>query len=463
MKPRRIFYDSSVNFRNIPISKLVLAVIIGICSSLVIYSFFYVLRESFRVMSIGFDFVPQIISEENRRYYNLFFAGLSVIFGNSIALNFIFSKPQKITHRFNSKRKRLLNDNIFLSFNFSYWFAKIGLVFGVFSMCCMDFEFLPYFKDLSFLLLVVLYLESLKSLGQLLSNSQRLKFVLIHFSCLLLLSFSLSKLNVVDYRILDEMMLENSPIMDFPYSNFYNDDESIYRPTMEFKVEVDKNGKIKIYANEKNWSIKEVPKIILLERASIREEMTPFLIVNIIADKSIKIDVIKQLELLMYSVNQRRVSYTVRTDDLLFSRFERRGIKKRITPNILDLKKETDSFPHLDMFFTVNNDNITDTIKIQIGKNVLFNGKKTINNEGLKNRFIQTHTISTAFEYDFQEDATYQDYIDVLAAHFSAVEKLRKEKQTIFINFDYQRNESYDKEQSQLRKKFPIIILEKFN
>lgn len=186
MKLRRLFYDSSVNFRNISISKVVFATVIGICSSIVIYSFFYVLRESFRVMSIWFDYVPQILSEENRSYYNLFFAGLSVVLGNSIALNFVFSKPQKITHTFNSKRKRLLNDNIFLSFNFSYWFAKIGLVFGVFSMCCMDFEFLPYFKNLSFLLLAVLYLESHKSLGQLLHNSQRLKFGLVNFLVLLL-------------------------------------------------------------------------------------------------------------------------------------------------------------------------------------------------------------------------------------------------------------------------------------
>ena len=461
MKLRRLFYDSSVNFRNISISKVILAVVIGICSSIVIYSFFYVLRESFRVMSIGFDYVPQIISEENRRYYNLFFAGLSVDFGNSIALNFIFSKPQKITHRFNSKRKRLLNDNIFLSFNFSYWFAKVGLIFGVFSMCCMDFEFLPYFKNLSFLLLVVLYLESLKALGQLLKNSQRIKFVLIHFSCLLLVTFSLSKLNVVDYKGLDKMMLENNPLIDFHYSNFYNDDES-YRPSIQLKLKVEENGKINVFAYDEKRLLKDVPSIILKQRASMREENIPYLIVDIIADKHTNINVIKNLELQLYSINQRRVSYTVRTDDFLFSRFERRGIKKRVTPSVLDLRKTSDSFPYLDAFFE-KNDNSLDTIKIKIGKNILIDNKLALNSEDLINRFMQSHSKTIAFEYDYQEDATYQDYINVLAAHFSTVEKLRKEKQTIFINYEYQRDESYDEEQSQLREQFPIIILEKFN
>jgi len=462
MKLRHLFYDSTVNFRNVSISKVALAILIGICSSIVIYSFFYVLRESFRVMSIGFDYVPKIVSEENRRYYNLFFAGLSVIFGNSIALNFIFSKPQKITHRFNSKRKRLLNDNIFLSFNFSYWFAKIGLIFGVFSMCCMDFEFLPYFKNVSFLLLVVLYLESFKALGQLLNNSQRLKFYLIHFLCLLLVTFSLSKLNVVDYKGLDKMMLENNPLMDFPYSNFYNDDESIYRPTLQLKLEVEQKDSINVYSNDKKWALKDVPIIVLGHKATMREEMTPFLTVNLIADKTTKVNVIKDLELLMYSINQKGISYSVRTDDLLFSRFERRGIKKRITPNILDLKKETDSFPHLDMFYNANN-NITDTIKIQIGENILFDNKHIENDEDLVNRFIQSYSKTTAFEYDYHEDTTYQDYIIVLAAHFSAVYKLRENKQTVFLNNPYAWNESYREEQNELKRQFPILVLEKFD
>lgn len=460
MKLRRLFYDSSINFRNIPISKIVLAVVIGICSSLVIYSFFYVLRESFRVMSIGFDYVPQILSEENRNYYNLFFAGLSVIFGNSIAFNFIFSKPQQITHRFNSKRKRLLNDNIFLSFNFSYWFTKIGLVFGVFSMCCMEFEFLPYFKNMSFLLLIVLYLESLKAFGQLLSNSQRLKFVLIQFSCLLLVTFFLSKLNVVDYRALDDMLLKKNPIIDVPYSSFYNDDKD-YRRTIQLKLQVDENNKITIYANDEKWFLKEVPEIILGQRASMREENIPYLIVDIIAEENIKIDIIKDLELLLYSVNQRRVSYLVRTDDLLFSRFERRGIKKMITPNIPNFNKEPPNFLH-QVYYNANT-NITDTIRVQIGKNILFDNKQVVNIEDLENNFFQKYSKTTAFEYDYQEDATYQDYINVLGAHFSAVYKLREDKQTVFLNNPYEWNELYKEEQDELRKQFPIRILEKFD
>lgn len=463
MKLNHLFYDSSVNYRNISISKVVMSIVIGVSSAIVIYSFFYVLRETFRLMSIGFGNTPLILSEVNRNFYNLFFSGLSVIFGNSIAISFIFSKPQRIVHRFNSKRKRLLNDQVFLSFNFSYWFAKIGLVFGIFSMCCMDFEFMPYFKHISILLLVVLYLESFKSLGLLLKNSQRLRFIFIHFLTLIVLTFLLSKINVVDYKKLDQNMLEVKPIIDFPYSNFYNDDKFGYRNSLEIKLMVEGENNIFVFVNERKWKLENVPSIIDSERSSMREELIHFLKVIIIADKNTKISDIKKLELLLFSVNQRMISYTVSTDDLLFSRFERRGIRKLITQNILNIKNNIDNIQYLEIPYQENT-NLNDTIKITVEKKALFWKNEILNNNiELENRLAKTHLESTIFEYNYQSDVTFQEYISVLAAHFSTVEKLRKEKQTIFKKNQYERNESYNEEQKKLRESFPIFILEKFN
>lgn len=462
MKFRRLFYDSSINFRSISISKLLLSIIIGIGSAIVIYSFFYILRESFRLMSFGFGNIPLILSETNRNFYNLFFSGLSFVFGNSIALNFIFSKPQRITHRFNPKRKRLLNDNIFLSFNFSYWFTKMGLAIGIFSMNFMDFEFLPYLRNIAILLLLVLYLESFKSLGQLLNNSQRLKFGLVNFFVLILFTFSLSKWNVIDYKSLDKIMLDIRPIMDYPYSIFYNDDESGFSNSIELLLKIEDNNEIYIYANDRKWRLEDVPSIIASERASIREELVPFLQVNIIADKNVNINFIKKLELKLYSVNQRKVSYTVRTNDLLFPRFERRGIKKLITQDILSIKSNANNIQYPEIPYEKNT-KIKDTIKILVGKKILFGKEGILNNKDLGNRLAKANLETTIFEYNYNKDVTFQDYISVLATHFSAVEKLRKDKQTIFINYEYERNEPYNKEQKKLREIFPIFILEKFN
>lgn len=460
MKIKHLFYDSSVNFKNVSVSKIVLAIIIGICASVTIYSFFYILRETFRFMSIGYGNTPQVISAINRNYYNLFFAGLSVIFGNSIALNFIFSKPQRITHRYNSKRKRLLNDQIFLSFNFSYWFGKIGLMFGVFSMCCMDFEFIPYFKIISYLLLIVLYLESQKSLGMLLKNSQRLKFVILHFFALLAITFSLSKLDVVDYKSLDHVILVNNPVVDYPFSLFHNDDESYRRQLFyTLKIEANANGVVEVYANDEKWSLEDVPKIVAIEKASRREEIVHFLKVHIVADKNTPLKTIKKLELTLFKNNQTKISYTVKTEDSLFDRFERRGITKRILPDILDvdsIKKDSVHFQIKEKYEFAN------TIEVQIGKKIIFDTIEIKNQKELVMAFKNANSKKTAFEYLYQEDAIYQDYINVLGAHFQAVDILRTENQTVFQENKYVRTPQYIEEQRVLQRLFPLIILEKF-
>ncbi|MCF7569026.1 hypothetical protein L3X37_11720 [Sabulilitoribacter arenilitoris] len=52
MKLNRRFYDSSVRFKNISLERVVLEIVLGLASSLIIYSFFYVMRETFRVIPI---------------------------------------------------------------------------------------------------------------------------------------------------------------------------------------------------------------------------------------------------------------------------------------------------------------------------------------------------------------------------------------------------------------------------
>ncbi|WP_452226722.1 hypothetical protein [Lacinutrix cladophorae] len=459
MKIKHYFYDSSVNFKHVSVSKIVLAIILGICSALTIYSFFYILRETFRFMSFGFGINPQVLSETHRNYYNLFFAGLSVVFGNSIALNFIFSKPQRITHRFNSKRKKLLNDQIFLGFNFSYWFGKIGLIFGVFSMCCMDFEFLPYFKSLSFLLLIVLYLESQKSLGMLLNNSQRLKFVIIHFITLLAITFSISRINTLNYKKLDNVMLVNNPIVDCPFSEFYNDNDS-WRYGFDIKIEEDKNGVIKLYVYDKKWQVEEIPKMVQVEHASRRAEVIHFLRANLVADRNMKIQTIKKLELYLFKSNQFNVSYTVKTRDSLFDRMDRRGIKKRILNDILDFESVKKDSVHL---LVKEKYRFNNTIKVHVGEIIIFDTIEVKSQQELVEKFKTANSKNTAFEYIYQENTVYQDYINVLGAHFQAVDILRKEKQTVFQENKYTKTPMYTEEQRELQSLFPVIILEKFN
>jgi hypothetical protein len=462
MKLKRRFYDSSVNFRNISSERLVLSLAIGLASAYAIYSFFYVLRESFRILSFDSSIFPNILSEPERNFYNLFFAGLSLIFANSIALNLIMSKPQNIVSRFNPKRRRMLNEQIFLSFNFSYWFTKIGLVFGAFSMCCMDFDFLPYFIPLSFLLLLILYLESWKTLSMIFKKN-RFKFQLLHFIVLLLLSFGLSRLDIIDYKSIDELALKYNPIIDLPHSNFSNDKWKGYDYEISLKLKMCENEDLEIFTeNKERINLKDIASFINKKRTSVREELIPFLTVRISANKDMYLKYVKMVEAELYMSNIQRVIYNVHNDDLLSARYEYKGINRRINKSVLEYKegKEVPLFPEP----PIEPDNISfvDTLKVSVNNQIKVNGF-VIPNDMLVRYFKNHISKETLFLYIFETDTNYQDYITVLASHFTAASELRKHEQTIFRDYEWQYDKPYKEEQYKLKEKYPVIILEKLN
>ncbi len=462
MKFKSVFYDSSINLKSISKKRIILAIILLMVSALVIYSFFYILREVFRVMSSGFDGFPNIISEENRNYYNLFFALLSVVFGNSIAFNYIFSRPQKITHRFNSKRKRLLNDNIFLSFNFSYWFAKVGLSFGVFAMCCMEFEVFPYFKEFSFLLILVLYLESIKSFSFFLNNKKRLKFIVLHVLLLSVISLGLSKINVVNYKGLDSVMLENNPIIDLPYSSFSSELKYSGNYNVSIKLKEDSLGILHFYSYKVKYILSDLPTFLNNERSYRREEVIPFLTIRIEANKNLNVYNLKRFEKMLLNSNQRLISYGVQTDEIVFPRYEHAEIRKRLNGNLLNINNAMNLMPASYFDYDLKDTTRTrlkDSVLISIGKTISWNNK-IVKNDDLIDKFKRLQSKKTIFIYQIEGEASYQNYITVLSSHFDAIHQLRKLKQTIYNENIYLQSKEYKEEQNKLREEFPIIILE---
>lgn len=460
MKLNRRFYDSSINLKNIPIERLVLGIVIGFFSALTIYSFFYVIREAFRVMSFGFANLPYIIQEKDRNLYNIFFAGLSVVFANSITINMLFSKPLNILSRRNPIRKRILNDQIFLSFNFIYWFTKMGLCFFVFSMCCLDFDFTPYVELLSTLLLLVLYLDSWKGLSSIFKKN-RFKVQLVHLAVMVFLTMAISRIDIVDYHSIDELAIKSSPVYDLPHSDFHNTDYSRYNSEVHLKIELLENNELRITHYGKWASINEVSRIITAERTAIREELSPFLSVRISADKNIDLKYIKMVEAELYIVNQQKIIYDIYNDDLLTHRFESRGIEYRISPFILNFRKDK-TIPIPPQPFNIDSIKPEEVIKVNVDKTIKINGKVVAESLIVNEFKKQIHKIDI-FEYNYSENTKYQDFIKVLSCHYKAVYELRKQEQTIFKEYKHQYDEEYRNEQEKLKQKYPIRIMEKLN
>jgi len=479
MKLKRRFYDASINFNKIPVERLVLGIVIGLVSAFVIYGFFYVIRESFRVMSLGFNdygfwsFQENefVLTQKERRFYNIFFSGLSVVLGNSMAILFIFSRPTRVIDRFNFRRKRILNDQVFLSFNFLYWFNKIGLTFGVFSMCCLDFQFLPYFKPVSYLLLLVLYLETWKTLARLFRKN-RFRVQILHFIIMFCFTLVLAQIDVVDYDSIDKAALKNNPTIDFPESEFYQNYDYFFRKDLEIplKLTQGKNNDLEIYTPyREKIKLKEVGDFISAERVSRREELFYLLSVRILADKDLNARLIKMIEAELYSSGIYRVNYEIYNKDFYQIYFENSYLKKRLNKSVLQFKNETlkrDSSILISTSYRLlppePNYEYFNTIKISVQNDLKFKDKSVSKTEMVKE--FTTHINSnTLFTYEINKTSTYQNYIDVLSAHNNAVNKLKQKEQTIFIENKYDFSEAYRQEQLNLSRKYPVIIFETFN
>ena len=464
MKFKRRFYDSPVSFRNISKEQVILAIVICLVFAFTIYSFFYVFRESFRVMSFGFGHLPNILGESERNFYNIFFAALAMIFGNSIAISFVFSRPQNIFLRHNIKRSRILNDQIFLNLYFFYWFAKIGLVFGIFSMGFTDFNFHKDFTIPIILLLVVLYLESWKTLSTIF-RKKRFKYQVLHLFFMIFFIFGLSRIELVNYRVIDENQLKYTPMIDLPKSKY--DNVSYYESYLDVYLNVDNNGKLLFgyYENDLVDSHLDFLDFKLKLFESFQEKTS----IRISANYDTKMSTIKSIEKQVKKANVNYIIYGTFENDLYAKRFSSSGIKIMLNDSSYyedNIEKRFWFYGRNNHFYEVEKDfKPTDTLKIKISKDIFVNDLIVPDNMLVK-KFKKRINQKTIFEYEFSLDVEYQYYIKVLSAHLKAIDLIRKENIKVELEweeFKHKNKSQYIKDQQRLRNEFPFRIIEKLN
>ena len=473
MKLNRRFYDASINFRNISKAKWLVALIIGLASAFFMYSFFYIIRETFRVMSVGFANYPSYVTESNRRIYNLFFAGLSVIYGNSIALSYLLSRSQNVFSRRNLKRSRVFNDQIFLNGNFAHWFLKIILVMGAFSMGMMDFDYLPFFYPVGALMLLVFYLETWKTLLQVLGK-KRYRWLLMHFLTLCLLTYSFSFINITDYKVVDAASLEWKPIIDIPESKFITIENQRRDLYIDFKLRL-KGGNLEIIDQEgKRHRLEDLPETIQMHRVSMREELMDYLTVSIIADKNLPMHYILEFQNVVCSTNVSKFVYVVNDGSFFETRFQSKGIAVRgCVPYIrcgefyLDERLFTPEYEwyYDGMLKRMKSSYDSNTkLEIIIGKEIKVNDL-IVPDDMLVRTFKNNINNHTNFIYNYTLETSYKDYIKVLSAHFEAVYSIRKDNQTVkyevYIDeYDADKEIAFRKEQDSLKNIYPIAKIE---
>ncbi|WP_298903657.1 hypothetical protein [uncultured Psychroserpens sp.] len=459
MKFNRRFYDDHINLRQMSKRRLLVAIFIGLASGVVIYSFSYIIREVSRVISFSYDLYPNILNETDRNFYNLFFAGLSLILGNSIALSFIFSRPQKLMSRRGFKRKRIVNEQIFLGFNFAHWFAKLGFMFGAFAICCVEY---PIWSDSRYIiagiLIIALYLESWKTLNKVLKR-RKWKFMLVHAIVLCLLSLGLSRVNLTNYKAIDQIALEANPVVDLPTSFYYRDTQWRY-PQIDFKVIKNNDGKIVIKNEEGNTiEMHKIPSEIARKSLWFREELRDYLEIRLSIDKTIKLNYVKQIEANLYASGYYMVGYVVYNENPYTRNYNQQSFRNFITNHVLQFRPgDASSYPPIPEPF-LNNRSFKDSLNVHVGNEIVIDSL-VVPHAMLIRKFKNYISKETVVNYIISEETTYQEYITALSAQFRAAHDLREKEQTVFDEF--KSSEAYIDEREELRYKYPINTIDTY-
>lgn len=473
----RLFFDSNFYPNTFSKTRIGLAICYGLFSAIVLYSFFYVLDDVFRLIELGFIEFPQEISESEKYKHNLFYAAISVMIGNSVFISYLFSRPSKALNRRSFKQKRILNDQVFLGANFVHWFLRIGVVFGVFAANGFNFKNEFFYYPIQILIIIVLYLDIWKTLLQILKKS-KYKILFIHFITTVILILSLAKFDVTDYKRLEKVALKYNPIIDLPYSNYSSPNYYQRFNVVNLRLKLNSNKELDIYVENRRLSEKEKIKLNELQeiiskiKSSVREEVVLRMTVNLFADADLKLLYIKQLEAQLLKNNISRINYIAVDSKEHFNEWESKSIFKAISYDVLDIENKRTGIklplsPDYSQIRNYYKNHFKDSLLIQLKKEIEVDGELiTKNNLStiLKNKI----NAKTYIKYIYDDNTTYQDYIDMLSIHYETVEKLREKEQKNFKVYPQSNNavgfgsEAYKREHNRLIKMYPIHIRESF-
>ena len=438
------------------------SVIVGLITSFSVYTFFCLFRFVFRTMDFGYANWALIIDPKDRYWQNFIFAISSLIFGNSLLIIYLFKKPVKSLVR-ETRRSNIINNQYFLVFNYFYLFVKLAFLVTVLALSATEFNrFLSPFKEIVFLIVIVLYLESWKSVIRI-YRIKSYKYIILNAIIIVLLAFVFSFTSVFDYEKYDAKYELSNPYIDFPQSKFISENNIYYFK----KLKIWKQDQTINYSldGQKVSSLKELAE--LLESFSSYEYYFRKLTILILAPNDISFVEIKKIEKLMFGLNINRIKYIVKESSKFEDRYSTKGIQKRL----LFKKNAINKFwsdHHLKIRDIVSssvpsinfkNNNFVD---IKIGDKYYFNDK-IVPKKILVNYFKNNISDSTVFHYHYNKSISYQKYITLFSAHREAVDYLRRRDQLVKIKGDlyYPENkEEYEMDQRRLIRKYPLMYLD---
>ncbi len=460
------FLHKEPDFIKLSRFRLIVGGILGLLYSFSFYSFLYIIRESFRILSVTEKYDLWVLTDKEVNFYNLFFAFLSVIIGQSVCFVFWFDQPKKIFGIRNHRKTAIVNDQRFLNWYFLSWFSKLAVVFGLFFGFTFHgswhvFSLFPDYNYVFILIIITLFLQTWNTIRSTYIRKS-LKWMFVSIIFVSVLSFGLSKINLTNYNVINKSILSKNIHyrykLDLPFSAIYERPEKLSL-IEDINVVFSKDDKVSskpiIVADNKEIPLDSL-HFKIRDWQSMRDEIEiPFMVYRLYIHRGVKMDFINKLKTELSKSGIYRISYAVIPSNADFDTqyYPDVSFPTRIPKWYSDMTKLNEIEQEI---------NETPNI-IQIKQSV--NGIITVNENAVEiaklkptiKRLIKNNP-DYLIKYYINDSINFSSYFTVLSKSTEAIHELREE----YSKWNYA--QKYDwlnyEEQKEVREKYPLRILE---
>jgi len=460
------FLHKEPDFIELSRFRLIVGGIMGLLYSFSFYSFLYIIRESFRILSVTEKYDLWVLTDREVSFYNLFFAYLSVIIGQSVCFVFWFDRPKKIFGRLNYRKTSIVNDQRFLNWYFLSWFSKSVIVFGLFFGFTFHgswhlFSLYPDYNYLFILIIITLFFQTWNTI-RLTYIRKSLKWLFASIVCVSVLSFGLSMINLTNYKAINISILSKNIHyqykLDLPFSDIFERPEKLSL-IEDIYVVCPNDDKLSLHpiivADNKRISLDSLYYKINDWQSERDDAEIPFLVYRLYIHRGIKMDFINKLKTELSRLGIYRISYAVIPFNANFD--------TRYYPDVSFPARIPNWYSDMTKLNEIEQEiNETPNI-IKIKQSV--NGIITVNEKAVEIAMLKStierllkNNSGYLIKYYINDSINFSSYFTVLSKSTEAIHEMREE----YSQWKY--GQKYDwlnyEEQREVGEKYPLRIIE---
>jgi len=419
------------NLNNLSKFRLISGLIAGLLFAFSMYALLYMSRESIRILSyspIHKDL--WVLSDETVNFYNLFFAFVSVISGLSVCFDIWFNRPKKMFEHKNTGIINFLTDQAYIKwilfFILMSIFRSVGIFFvNAYKFGYRDFHLYPDYKYLFYLIIVAYFTHIMLNFRPKFSRYS-IKFISISLISVLLLSWGLSEINIIDYQKINQILLNNNLYVKYHFELpevTYAKKGPRYAPFYSIIV-LNTTGKPEYIFDDKPVSLKDLHKAVnkIIKHYKDKSFLPYF---NLLIDKSVKIQHINNLKSVFQNANYKRIIFNVWTENDDYAK--RMSLEKGLivpqahifSDNLSLVKKikDTDSLSQIVSLIILSNGQLLIQDTLQESRVQILN----------KLGNLISRNPHTYFILKTDKQSQYDAYAKVLSAYTYSLDSLRKD------------------------------------